>query len=415
MNIIAHIGVGNFHRSHQESYLNDLLKGDPHLKWRYIGIGMLQSDEKTLCRLRRDDFKYHVVSLHDAEVSTDCVNTLENMFLFPDAPEECLWLLCDPTVKIVSITITEYGYTLALSDNDYALISHFFNGGHMKVENLSRVTTFGLLLAALACRFVSGTRPFTVLSCDNINGNGDICKEKCIQALGVLDYLPDTFMTWIEEQVKYPNTMVDRITPALNDVEILKLESSLDVINPVICERYRAWVIEDIFVDELRPPWETVVAQMTDDVKSYEELKLSLLNVPHSFLAYLGISQGYVYVHEVVKNNENYSEIHGFMNEIIGTIERNESLDIDYEGYAHTVLERFANEALKDTLVRIASDGVSKFKAQGRPILMRGLSQGHEMTYFAKYIRLWNQYEPLVVEGIIDELSSFPEFAKSLV
>lgn len=419
MNIITHIGVGNFHRSHQETYLNDLLKNDPTFNWRYVGIGMLQSDERTLCRLRREDFKYHVVSLHDSDISTECVHTLEDMILFPEHPDECLWTLCDPMVKIVSITITEYGYTLQLTDDDYALIGHFFTGGHLEIGSLSSVTTFGLILAGLACRFITGTRPFTVMSCDNINGNGDICREKCIRAVSGLGSLAafSTFATWIRDEVKFPNTMVDRITPALNDVEALKLESSLDVMNPVICERYRAWVIEDSFVDGLRPPWEDVGAELTDDVKVYEELKLSLLNVPHSFLAYLGISQGYVHVHEVVKNNDNYREISCFMDEVIKTIERNEkNANIDYEGYAHTVLERFANEALKDTLVRIASDGVSKFKAQGRPILMRGLSQGYKMEYFAKYLRLWGQFEPLVLRGIIEELSvSFPEFTETLV
>jgi mannitol 2-dehydrogenase len=391
---IVHIGVGNFHRSHQESYLNDLLKADfeKYKNWCYTGIGMTMNDKAIQTKLKRNKFRYHIVSVqHDGKTSVDYVTTLMDMLLSYEQLDMCLSLMAQESVKIVSITITEYGYTLELSESDKELISIALSDDPVgDTSELHGITTFGLILAALAKRYVSGAKPFTVLSCDNINGNGDVCKRKCVD--GVRDAHPD-FLEWIEREGRFPNTMVDRITPALNDDDIVQLEKEHGFIDtkPVICEEYKSWIIEDTFVNDERPAWENVGVIFTHDVKPYEELKLGLLNVPHSYVAYWGLHKGYTYVHEVVRNGEIRDEIYAFMQEIISVIGTRE--DIDYVGYAQTVLQRFANATLKDTLKRIATDGSHKFKTQGLPILTRGLACGYPMISFAKYIALWSMHD----------------------
>lgn len=403
---IVHIGVGNFHRSHQESYLNDLLKVDfeKYKNWCYTGIGMIPSDKNIQTKLRQNKFKYHIVSVkHDGKTSIEHVNTLMDMLLSYEQLDTCLSLMEQESVKIVSITITEYGYTLELSECDKQLIDISLGKTQNKdISSLHGITTFGLILAALARRYNACTGPFTVLSCDNMNSNGDVCKKKCLDNLVNVDV---DFMTWIDKYGCFPNTMVDRITPALNDDDVIQLEKDLGIIDtkPVICEEYKSWIIEDTFVNNERPAWENVGVIFTNDVKPYEELKLGLLNVPHSYIAYWGIHKGYTYVHEVVKNAEIRDEIYMFMQDIISIIGTNE--DIDYMGYAQTVLQRFTNATLKDTLKRVATDGVYKFKTQGLPLLNAGLEQGYPMIGFAKYISLWTACDGLQ-DSILDILGS---------
>lgn len=398
---IVHIGVGNFHRSHQESYLNDLLKADfeKYKNWCYTGIGMMPSDKSIQTKLKRNKFKYHIVSVkHDGNTSVEHVDTLMNMLLSYEQLDTCLSLMEQESVKIVSITITEYGYTVDLSECDKQLIkASLAKDTSIDVSTLYGITTFGLILAALARRYVAYAKPFTVLSCDNINGNGDVCKKKCIDSLEDVD-----FREWLDREGKFPNTMVDRITPALNDDDVIQLEKDLGIIDtkPVICEEYKSWIIEDTFVNDERPAWENVGVIFTKDVKPYEELKLGLLNVPHSYIAYLGMYKGYTYVHEVVKDAELRDEVYLFMQDIIAIIGVHNH--IDYMGYAQTVLQRFTNATLKDTLKRIATDGIFKFKTQGLPLLKRGLECGYPMTSFAKYIALWKKYE--LKDAMLDDV-----------
>ena len=398
---IVHIGVGNFHRSHQESYLNDLLKADfeKYKNWCYTGIGMMPSDKSIQTKLKRNKFKYHIVSVkHDGNTSVEHVDTLMNMLLSYEQLDTCLSLMEQESVKIVSITITEYGYTVDLSECDKQLIkASLAKDTSIDVSTLYGITTFGLILAALARRYVAYAKPFTILSCDNINGNGDVCKKKCIDSLEDVD-----FREWLDREGKFPNTMVDRITPALNDDDVIQLEKDLGIIDtkPVICEEYKSWIIEDTFVNDERPAWENVGVIFTKDVKPYEELKLGLLNVPHSYIAYLGMYKGYTYVHEVVKDAELRDEVYLFMQDIIAIIGVHNH--IDYMGYAQTVLQRFTNATLKDTLKRIATDGIFKFKTQGLPLLKRGLECGYPMTSFAKYIALWKKYE--LKDAMLDDV-----------
>jgi len=341
MKYIAHVGIGNFHRSHQETYLTEL--GED---WRYIGIGMLYGDVPIRDSLKDNSWRYDVTSWDENGVSTTMtINTLSDYILANEDVTHTLNILARPDVHIVSLTITENGYSESLTIDDVSLIySCLMEGIPAKVKSVS---TFGLLLSGLALRYYRKMRPYTIMSCDNMLNNGKIVKEKCKLSDNV-------FQRWIDTECRFPSTVVDRITPQNSHPR------------DVICESYKSWVIEDSFVDGIRPSWEKVGVIITDDVTSYELRKLCILNGTHSYIGYLGSLKGYHYIHETLWDPEIYKKVQGFMNEIIPRVQ--EIISQDCWDYGKIILKRFQNEKIFDTVERIMQDSMYKIEQQIIPI-----------------------------------------------
>ena len=381
---IAHIGVGNFHRSHQQSYLNDLMNNPNYhkYKWKYTGIGMLHHDKEIQIQLKKNNYMYHIVSIdNDGKRNIETINTLSDYLIAYENVYSCVTKLADPNVKIVSLTITENGYGVPLTESDKIAINSCMNHNPEALNLISDVSTFGLILSALAIRFVSGNRPFTIMSCDNICENGKICKDKCVTEFKDLQQ-------WIDEECKFPNTMVDRITPAINQEEIIKLDQECMLIDtkPVTCEPYKSWIIEDNFVDNIRPEWENVGVIMTDDVKSYELIKLSTLNVTHSYIGHIG--KKYTYVHEVLDDFNMFYDIHSILHdEIIPVLDKIINIEFDLYSYADKVLHRFGNKFIKDRVERLNHDKFEKMRKQAIPLYNTGISLGFQMNRF----KIWLQ------------------------
>ena len=384
---IAHIGVGNFHRSHQQSYLNELMN-KPHchqFNWKYTGIGMLHHDKEIQMQLKKNDFKYRVVSIdNDGKKNIETINTLSDYIIAYEDVYSCVLKLADPNVKIVSLTITEHGYGVPFTDSDKTAINSCINNNPETLNLLSDVSTFGLILSALAIRFIKGNRPFTIMSCDNICENGKICKEKCTTEFS-------DFQEWIDKECKFPNTMVDRITPSITHEEIIELDQECMLIDtrPVTCEPYKSWIIEDNFVDDVRPEWENVGVIMTNDVKSYELIKLSILNVTHSYIGHIG--DKYTFVHEVLDDFNLFYDIHSILHEeIIPVLEKIIQIDFDLYEYADKVLYRFGNRYIKDRIERINQDKYDKMRKQAIPIYNTGVSLNIKMSRFNKWLEETN-------------------------
>ena len=380
---IAHIGVGNFHRSHQQSYLNELMMNpESHTRsWKYTGIGMLPHDKEIQMQLKKNNFVYHVISIdNDGTKQIETIKTLRDYLIAYEDVFSCVMKLSEPNVCIVSLTITEQGYAIPLSENDNIAINACVNNTPDTLKLLSELTTFGLILSALALRYKNGDNPFTIMSCDNICENGKICRERC-----VTDY-PD-FQEWIDTKCKFPSTMVDRITPGITRDEIIKLEQENMLIDmrPVTCEPYKSWIIEDNFVNGVRPEWENVGVIMTDNVKSYELIKLSILNVTHSYIGHIGAK--YTFVHEVLEDFNLFYSIHSFLHEeIIPILERIIMIDFDLYEYADKVIHRFKNAHIKDTIERINSDKEDKMRKQAIPIFNTGVSFDMDLPIFHKWL-----------------------------
>ena len=343
MKYIAHVGIGNFHRSHQETYLMEL--GED---WGYIGIGMLNEDTLVRDALKSNLWYYNVTSWDENGVSnTMTVNTLIDYILANDDITYTLNTLALPDLHIVSLTITENGYNESLTIDDVTLIYSCLMHGTSIPIKVKSISTFGLLLAGLALRYNRNIRPYTIMSCDNMRNNGKIVKEKC----RVSDIF---FQEWIDTECRFPSTVVDRITP--------KNAHPSDV----ICESYKSWVIEDSFVDGVRPSWEKVGVIITDNVTTYELRKLCILNGTHSYIGYLGSLKGYHYIHETLWDPEIYKKVQGFMNEIIHRVQ--EIISQDCLDYGKLILKRFKNEKIVDTVERIMQDSMYKIEQQIIPI-----------------------------------------------
>lgn len=392
---IVHIGAGNFHRSHQESYLNDLLASDfeQNKNWCYSAISVIDGDRDLKRKLERNKYKYHIISVDSDGVNKiEEVRTLRNILISCDDLLSCISLLCDEKIKIVSLTITEVGYAQELNKFDAELIRSCLNDSPL--DHVGNVTAFGLIMAGLARRFSLGVRPFTIMSCDNLMKNGEVCKRKCLDCSNDLNLKHD-FVNWIENEVKYPSTMVDRITPYLSPYDIIELEKKFNIIDqsPVFCESYKSWVIEENFVDGLRPRWELVGSTMTDNIEPYEFMKLFLLNVPHSCIAYSGLAQNYIYVDQAMDDDQLRTELFEMVDtDIFPILKVHIPESINWNEYWLKTVNRFRNEYMCDTLERISRDGLEKLKKQGLRLLAEGKQIGLPMNKFKKYLDLWAKY-----------------------
>lgn len=389
---IVHIGAGNFHRSHQESYLNELLASDfeQNKNWCYSAISVIDGDRDLKRKLKRNSFKYHIISVDSNGVTNvEKVVTLRDVFLSCEDLLSCISLLCDERINIVSLTITEVGYSQELNQYDIELINSCLNDG--LVAQQGNVTAFGLILAGLARRFCLGVRPFTVMSCDNLMKNGEVCKTKCVDSAKELNLKTD-FVNWIKNDVRYPSTMVDRITPFLSEADIIELEKRFNLIDqsPVFCESYKTWVIEDNFVDGLRPKWELVGSIVTDNIEPYEFMKLFLLNVPHSCIACAGLTRDYTYVHEAMDDDQLRTDLLEMVkHDVFPIMEVHIPESIDWNDYWLKTVDRFRNKHMHDTLERISRDGLEKLKKQGLKLYSEGKKIGLSMRLFKRYLDIW--------------------------
>ena len=401
--------------SSQQAYTDDLLRQDfdAAKDWCYTGVGVLEWDAKMRDYLKNNDWRYPIVAREGTDVDAmdmhvQEVVTLRDMLLSFEDPAAVVRLLAAPSTKIVSLTITEYGYRVPLNEGDHKLLE-LANQGVLDDPELSmpesidaacaKATVFGLILAALAARHRLGRRPFTVMSCDNLPHNGEVAKKRVISAARDAPECDDALCAWLEEEVRYPSTMVDRITPATSpqDIADLKERTGIDDVWPVMCEPYKHWVIEDDFVDGARPAWERVGALLVPDVRPHELMKVRLLNVTHSAMCYVGALAGLTHVHEAVTHKMIKPFLRRLMTEEIAA-----SLVADptmpgellavLDEYVDLVLSRFENVAVKDTLDRVAMDGSEKFRVQGREVIMERLAREGTVRGFALYVAAWAHF-----------------------
>ena len=356
---IVHIGVGGFHRSHQAVYAENLFHQGGDLGWGICGLGLLNQDARMRDVLRAQDCLYTLVERSAAGNRARVVGSIVRFLFAPDDREAVIEKLAAPETKIVSLTITEGGYYLQAGtgrpDTGHPDLRHDL--AHPRQPSCS----FGFLLEALDRRRRRGQGPFTILSCDNIQGNGDVSRRMMMALAELRD---PALARWMAEHGAFPNSMVDRITPATTDEHRALARDQFGIEDgwPVTAEPFLQWVIEDHFVQG-RPQWEKAGAQMTGDVLPYEKMKLRLLNASHQALCYIGILLGYEFVHQTMGDADIRRLVEWMMGrEVVGLLPAVPGVDLC--GYQKTVLERFANPAIRDQLSRIGlygSAGMPKF------------------------------------------------------
>jgi mannitol 2-dehydrogenase len=359
---IVHLGPGAFHRAHEAAYVDACLAATGDLSWGICTVGVLPADAAVRDALGAQDGLYTLLTVSpDGAEEARVIGSIVRHLHAPDDPEAVLDVLADPATRIVSLTITEAGY-----------------GPEAPAE------VFELVVAALARRRAAGTPPFTVLSCDNLQGNGDAARAAVTRAAARVD--PE-LAEWIDEHVAFPSSMVDRITPATTDETRAAVRArGIDDAWPVRAESFAQWVVEDRF-GLGRPALERVGVQVVPDVAPYEKLKLRLLNASHQALAYVGILEGAEYVHEVCRDPLFARFLRGYLHEARPTLDPVPGVDVD--DYCDRLLERFAGDAIQDTLARQAIDGPDKIRTYLVPVVADRLRAGDSVSHGATVLAAW--------------------------
>jgi mannitol 2-dehydrogenase len=335
-------------------YTHELMERDAHaLRWGILGAGLMPADRRMIESLEPQDGLYTLIEREGTTESVRVIGSLAALIFAGETTTELLIALDDPAIRIVSLTVTENGYCLDPAtkrlDPSHALIA-----ADLAKPEQPR-SAIGVISEALRRRRSAGIAPFTVMTCDNIQGNGTVLRRAVLD-LARLRAGGDDLAGWMAENVSFPSTMVDRITPVTTQEDIEGLANRHGVADrwPVVCETFTQWVIEDRFPTG-RPEWERVGAQFVDDVEPYEFMKLRLLNASHLAVSGLGRLAGYVTISESLADPRIAAVMRALMDRETGPTLRPVP-GIDLAAYKHRLLERFANPAIRDTVDRVNAD-----------------------------------------------------------
>ena len=349
---IVHIGLGGFHRAHMARYTHDLMERDPTAsQWGIIGAGLRESDVGLLDALSKQDGLYTLVERDGTSETRTVIGSIVATINASATSEALLKAIAQPATRIVSITVSEFGYHLDGPTKRLNLTSAAIQAD-LAQPHAPR-TIPGILVEAYRRRRDSGARAFTALCCDNMPHNGKVLRGA---VLAFAEKLDPALAAWIADQARFPNAMVDRITPVPTTAEITALaeETGINDRAALFAEAFRQWIIEDDFADG-RPDWDHVGAQFVSDVAPYEAMKLRLLNASHLAIAGLGTLSGYETVGQTVAD----PLIRRYMARLMDA-ETGPTLKpvpgIDLAQYKATLIERFANPAIRDTNRRINID-----------------------------------------------------------
>ncbi len=392
---IVHFGFGNFHRSHQAMYLDALMETGDGLDWGICGVGVMPQDAVMRDAMAAQDTLYTLLVRHpDGSLEPRVIGAALEYLYGPDDPEQVYARLTDPAVRIVSLTVTEGGYlkdpaTGEFDPTDAAVV-------HDLEHPEDPRTVFAYIVEGLRRRREAGLEPFTVLSCDNLQGNGDVARQTVTEFARLVDA---ELADWIAATVVFPNSMVDRITPATTDADREALSRDFGVEDrwPVPAEPFTQWIVEDTFPLG-RPALEAVGVQFVEDVGPYELMKLRLLNATHQAIAYLGAPLGYVLVHEAMRDERLREYLQRYMaDEAAPTLGDLPGIDLD--AYMATLIERYSNPGIRDTLVRLATDGSNRMPTFTLPAVRANLQAGRPVTLGAAMCAAWAEYWRLIGIG----------------
>ena len=399
---VAHMSEGNFHRSHQALFWHEYLQSHPEEPWMIHGIGLLGPDIELVRNMNSQDNLYTLTERSGSRDTLKVIGSIKEVWHAPADPQQIIELLASDHIKIVSLTVTEGGY--------YYDAAHRLDIHNRIIDAELRpgstpTTTLGYLFSAARLRMEREGSPFTVMSCDNLPGNGDLCRSLLLEFASLKDR---TVADWIEANISFPNSMVDRITPKVTDDMQEFVRNTFGIVDkcPVVSEAYLQWVLEDNFKGG-RPQLETVSVpvqlesesmmvqvQFTRDVRPYETIKMRLLNGSHSALAYVAYLLGHRRVDEAMKDPDLLVRtfVQRYMDDDVTptllTIPDTMSL-AEYKGI---LIQRFSNAAIADQVQRLAEDGSAKIRNFIVPPLKHQLEVGGSIRWIAFALAAWFQY-----------------------
>jgi mannitol 2-dehydrogenase len=390
---IVHFGVGNFHRSHQALYVDRLLRLGNASDWGICGVGVLPADARMRDALRSQHLEYTLVERYPSGDSPATrIGSIVEYLYAPDELEIVLERLANPATRIVSLTITEGGYNISDATGKFdvttpSIVADARTGARP-------ATVFGIIVAGLRLRRERAIQPFTIMSCDNVEGNGNVARNSFVAFANMMD--PE-LASWIRDEVSFPSCMVDRITPVTTDEDRRWVRERFGIEDawPVLAEPFLQWVLEDDFPLG-RPPFELAGVQMVHDVRPYELMKLRLLNASHQAMAYFGILKGQVYVEEAAADPQLVELMTLYMDdEATPTLAPVPGVNLD--DYKTGLIERFANPYVRDTLARLATDGSDRIPKFLVPVARERRARHEPAPLSAAVIASWARYSELAL------------------
>jgi mannitol 2-dehydrogenase len=396
---IVHFGVGGFHRAHQAFYLDQLMGQGLAMDFGIVGVGLLPADQALGRALKAQDCLYTLVAKDEqGGQSPRVIGSIIDYLYGPDSPAAVLDRLAAPETRIVTLTITEGGYNFVQATGEFDWDNP--DAAHDLANPSQPRTVFGYLAGALERRRAHGIVPFDVVSCDNIPSNGVVARRSLLAFARALD---PGLADWIAAEVAFPNSMVDRITPRPTEAASAELAQRTGVADScaVVAEAFTQWVLEDGF-GGARPPLERAGVQVVADVEPYELMKLRLLNVSHQALAYFSYLMGYRLVHDAVGD----ALVRGFLLDYMrreGAPSLPEVPGVDLDAYQQTLIKRFANAAIADTVARLAAEASDRIPKWLVPVVRQRLAAGEPLERSAAIVASWARF----AEGVDESGAAF--------
>jgi len=383
---IVHIGCGNFHRAHQAVYLDDLFALGEGQDFALLGAGVRAGDAAMAAALAAQDFLYSVTELEPGAHHTRIIGAMTGFVAVEAHNAALVTAMGRPEIRIVSLTVTEGGYYIDPKTGT-------FSPDHPDIQRDAANpdtpgTAFGAIIAALKARRAAGHAPFTVMCCDNIPHNGHVTRDA---VTGLARLSDPAFADWIAAHVAFPNSMVDRITPATGERERAMIRAlGLSDEAPVTCEPFRQWVMEDNFPAG-RPPLEKVGVTFTDRVDLFESMKIRILNGGHAIIAYPAGLLGIELVHEAMAD----PQIRAFLDriettEVLPTVAPVPGMVLT--DYKSLIIDRFSNPEIADTVRRLCLDGSNRQPKFILPPLKDNLISGGNIDGLVLASALWCRY-----------------------
>lgn len=403
---IVHVGLGNFHRAHQAWYLHRLMQTGAALDWAIVGAGVRATDAVMREKLLAQDCLTTLVELDPGGISVEITGAMIDFLPVEEGNGALIRCIADPSIRIVSLTVTEGGYFVSAETGGLDLAHPDIQ--HDIVNPGAPRTVFGAIVAGLRVRWKSGEGPFTVQSCDNLKGNGDITRTAVVTLARQTD--PE-LADWIEAKGAFPNSMVDCIVPATGPAEIALAQGfGIDDAAPVTHENFRQWVIEDDFCAG-RPDWDLVGATFTPDVHAYEAMKIRILNAGHQVLANAGELLSIDTIAGCMADRDIAALFAKVQTTEIAPLVGG-TPEVTPLEYVALITSRFSNPEIHDTTRRVAFDGISRHRGFLVPIIQDALAGGRPVEGLALVEGLWARMCAGVREDGTAIEANDPEWAK---
>jgi fructuronate reductase len=396
-NRIVHIGLGAFARAHI-AVMTQHANVNSGTGWRISAV--VRSNQALAQTLTKQEYRYSVLE-KAIEPNAEIIDVIDEIIDWKVDFDKLIDRLAHASTKVVTLTITEKGYCL-----DQAGLLDFTHQDiqHDLIENEIAQSLIGLLAIATRRRMEQDAAGLVIISCDNLRGNSETLSKALLSFCSIKD---KKLSKWIKEQCDFPNTVVDCIVPKVGPDQVAHVHKLLDIDDevPVICEPYRQWVIADSCHHKL-PQWELAGAEFKTDVTLHEELKLRILNASHSVLAYIGLLNDCVWVHQAVGNEIVQQVLSQVMEEIFDSFEQPK---LARQYYAE-ITERFKNTAMEHELSQIACDGSAKIPARWLPTILANQKAERSQTGFsqalAAWLVCWSQIKENKITGVTDPLET---------